>query len=89
MALGKCPDCDGKVSTTATVCPHCGNTQFDVRTGRLVDVVCFICNGTPREKACGLCHGSGQHEVPEWKDLRDDSLFARPYSGSEFKIRFE
>ena len=27
MALIACPECNGKVSTTAVACPHCGYTQ--------------------------------------------------------------
>lgn len=27
MALLECPDCTGKVSSTASACPHCGWTE--------------------------------------------------------------
>lgn len=41
MALGTCPDCGGVVSTTASSCPHCGNTKFSVPTGRKVKIQCW------------------------------------------------
>lgn len=43
MALGKCPECAGAVSSTATACPHCGNTKFFAPTGRTIKVRCPDC----------------------------------------------
>ena len=31
MALMECPDCEGKVSSTALACPHCGWIDAPVR----------------------------------------------------------
>jgi hypothetical protein len=46
MAPGTCPECSGKVSTTADACPHCGNTRFLVSTGRFISKVCGRCGGS-------------------------------------------
>jgi len=32
MALGTCPDCNGKLSSTAKFCPHCG---YDAEGARI------------------------------------------------------
>lgn len=80
MALGKCPECDGIVSTTASACPHCGNTNFSVPTGKWAAQKCSDCNGSGRcgpvdeTILCGLCLGTGQRRLSEMKDLRDGSL---------------
>lgn len=42
MALGKCPECAGRVSTTAIACPHCGNTAFVGPTGKSVAEKCVL-----------------------------------------------
>jgi hypothetical protein len=48
MALMTCPDCEGKVSSTALACPHCGwidapaPKQFSVRGVRAL-MVCLAC----------------------------------------------
>lgn len=33
MAIIKCPECDGKVSSTAKTCPHCGHSMTFGRKG--------------------------------------------------------
>lgn len=33
MALKQCPDCNGKVSSNAKTCPHCGNPMTFGRKG--------------------------------------------------------
>lgn len=33
MALSSCPECDGKVSSTAKTCPHCGHNLTFGRKG--------------------------------------------------------
>ena len=33
MAIIKCPECDGKVSSTAKTCPHCGRSMTLGRVG--------------------------------------------------------
>jgi hypothetical protein len=84
MALGKCPECAGSVSTTAKVCPHCGNTKFEGATGRRIKVGCKYCSATGSRThgdpetgfstyTCDQCKGSGQLELVEFKDLRDNS----------------
>ncbi len=42
-----CPSCGGKLSSNATVCPHCGETEFYSYTYKTI-----------REE-CPHCHGSG------------------------------
>jgi hypothetical protein len=89
MALGTCPDCAGKVSTTADACLHCGNTEFLVSTGRVVDEICTLCDGSGyRERRPSIdsqfdhllpskekCGCSAGHwRCKEFKDLRDGSL---------------
>lgn len=79
MALGKCPECAGSVSTTASACPHCGNTRFWVTTGKQLKVVCSTCKGsrkfgTYHDIQCP-CH-TGWVYVYEEEDLRDGSLRA-------------
>ena len=68
MALGKCPECVGIVSTTAKACPHCGSTAFLVRTGRRVLGRCRYCDGSGKNElydgslggVCVGCNGTGQ-----------------------------
>jgi Zn finger protein HypA/HybF involved in hydrogenase expression len=86
MALGKCPECAGAVSTTATSCPHCGNTKFQVPSGRFVKQRCRQCLGAKynpvdyggKGEACPKCSGTGEQPVAEVKDLRDGSLHVPP-----------
>jgi hypothetical protein len=83
MALSKCPECNGQVSTTAKSCPHCGNTQFTAPTGRRVRVTCCRCKGLGEHDYgheyidCRRCHSTGLVDVPEYKNLLEGSLFHR------------
>jgi predicted nucleic acid-binding Zn-ribbon protein len=45
MALMKCPECGGDVSTTAKACPHCGSTvkKPTSRAAKLVFVAVGVC----------------------------------------------
>jgi hypothetical protein len=89
MALGACPECAGKVSTNADSCPHCGNMRFRVNTGRVVDKICTLCDGSgyrerPRSFDSQFDHllpskvrcgcSAGHWWCKEFKDLRDGSL---------------
>jgi len=74
MSLGKCPECDGKVSTTADACPHCGNVRFRVPTGKTFGERCNWCAGLSRGMSCIICKGTGQVQHAEVRDLRDDSI---------------
>lgn len=80
MALGKCPECAGSVSTTAIACPHCGNTTFLVPTRKSVAQKCSWCHGSGTDYmdawrfSCTRCRGTGQQQWVELKDLRDGSL---------------
>ena len=93
MALGKCPECDGMVSSTAASCPHCGNTKFRVPTGRKVTVPCPNCEwkySLPVSEIvemsrfgrdpweCSWCNKTRKFIETELKDLRDDSLYPKP-----------
>jgi len=92
MAMGRCPECTASVSTTATACPHCGNTKFLVPTGKLITQTCNRCGGRKilfREPPyspsagstynCDRCHGIGQQQLAELKDLRDGSFHVPPF----------
>jgi hypothetical protein len=59
MALGTCPECAGKVSTTADACPHCGNTHFRVDTGKFLYRPCPSCGGS------GYIYSKPSHECHE------------------------
>ena len=82
MALGKCPECAGSVSTTAEACPHCGNTKFWVATGNRLEVQCSFCKGRGTwhvgdgfgTRPCDECNTTGRVSVDQEKDLRDGSL---------------
>jgi hypothetical protein len=74
MALGKCPECDGNVSTTAEACPHCGNVKFRVPTGKTFGERCNWCAGLSRVTSCPICKGARQVQRVEVRDLRDGSI---------------
>ena len=40
--LGKCPDCKQDVSSTADVCPHCGNKVTDTQKSGLALLVAIL-----------------------------------------------
>ena len=37
MALQKCPECNGKISSTANRCPHCGIEGDDLVSARATE----------------------------------------------------
>jgi hypothetical protein len=77
MALGKCPVCEGKVSSAAETCPRCGNTRFRVPTGRVISQECVFCGGgVPffESNECPSCSGYSHRYYAELRDLRDGSL---------------
>ena len=41
-----CPTCGGKISSNATTCPHCGETEFFRNVTETRFVECEHCNGT-------------------------------------------
>lgn len=41
-----CPTCGGKISSNATVCPHCGETEFYSYTYKTIYEECPHCHGT-------------------------------------------
>jgi hypothetical protein len=82
MAIGPCPECGGKVSTTAVSCPHCGNTAFRVPTGKCSVVPCDVCRGEVRKSGCSgcnSCNGKGKKIAHEYRDSRDGSLVVGRY----------
>ncbi len=42
MAIKKCKECGGDVSTTATACPHCGAKSFFSGCGCLLLGLIFV-----------------------------------------------
>jgi hypothetical protein len=80
MALSKCPECGGLVSSTASACPHCGNRAFSFLTGNQFKVNCRYCKGKgsttnlyEETRRCYQCLGTGCVLVGEWRDSRDGS----------------
>jgi DnaJ-class molecular chaperone len=73
-----CPTCDGKMSSNAEKCPHCGETQFEKHYSNGYKLgTCRECNGkgTTNSKkhvhginreyptiTCVVCKGSGKSE---------------------------
>lgn len=46
--LGSCPTCSGKIASSASVCPHCGETKFEVTVREAKE-----------SRACPDCGGRG------------------------------
>lgn len=70
--LGKCPTCNGVVSTNSKSCPHCGEVSFKAIV--LLDSVvkCARCEarGTVEGQQCSTCKGSGACKGVRFIDLR-------------------
>ena len=79
MAIIKCDECGGKVSTYAKVCPHCGNDTSDCTCGDCVylyiDVAeCKYCSKNSDSVACpGLHMYESDDEIdPDKIDLEEE-----------------
>ncbi len=89
MALGKCPECAGSLSSTAKTCPHCGNTRFTAPTGNTRKGRCPSCEGAgvtwyeadsypmSHYSTCDNCKSTGAIDLVESKNLVDGSLLYR------------
>jgi predicted RNA-binding Zn-ribbon protein involved in translation (DUF1610 family) len=89
MALGKCPECDGQLSTSALSCPHCGNTSFVRSTDLTKKARCPDCQGfgikwyesdsapLSHYSLCDFCQATGEVDLVEWKNDVDGSLSYR------------
>lgn len=75
MALGTCPECNQSVAPSAESCPHCGNREFYVKTGRQIRYICSACKGAGKKDGdtCRSCHGSGLGHYDQTVDSRDPS----------------
>lgn len=51
--LGSCPTCGGQVASSASACPHCGETEFEVDTREATE-----------SRSCPDCGGRGYY----WKE---------------------
>ena len=73
--LGTCPTCDGRLSTNASRCPHCGETSLDDdRSYVLLRIeACSACGGSGTKDYvspnsgwnCLACEGAGQFGVSQ------------------------
>ncbi len=70
MALSKCSDCGGSVSTLADACPHCG---------------CPKTTSVAVYKICDHCKGEGKCLSEGIVNKYSCSLCSYNYSGSEIK----
>jgi DnaJ-class molecular chaperone len=83
MPSGNCPECGHIVALSAESCPNCGNTNFEIKTGKIVPLKCWSCDGAGyhindyhrstgifRER-CRYCNGSGRILGEETIDVRD------------------
>jgi hypothetical protein len=100
MALVSCPECGGRISSTAASCPRCGNTDFLQRTGRDVEVTCHLCYGTGTTTigggdsdypesvlVCFLCHGKKKLIRTEFKDARTGNVLTKKHDSAEDRKR--
>ena len=67
-----CPTCNGKMSSNAECCPHCGETHFYKREHYSKKIQCYTCNG------------SG--EITSYKDSVDVRLIGNEIIGIEARV---
>ncbi|MFN2498262.1 MAG: zinc ribbon domain-containing protein [Pyrinomonadaceae bacterium] len=67
MSLGPCPQCREQVSSAATICPFCGNTNFLRKTGNQKKTDCSCLGSNSR---CRQCKGLGYYFTNEMRDTR-------------------
>jgi phage FluMu protein Com len=94
MAIGNCPECNGRVSSTAASCPHCGNIQFRSLTGTTLAGRCPRCKGSGVSaldedtalrfgySPCSSCNATGRIDLVESRNLVDGSLSYREQTPS-------
>ena len=81
MSMVNCPECDGKVSTLAEVCPHCG---YPLKPQKAQDEEYVLSRGSVRGKS--ICFYS-ESICLDYLDWRADRLYRRRQrsgSGSDF-----